>query len=63
MAWCGVCFKQRAVTEFLVTEKEIVTNIRNRCAGSVQLIKALGNRLSQNCEERAVLRSALSLRG
>jgi hypothetical protein len=28
MAWCGVvCLKQRAVIEFLVAEKESVTNI------------------------------------
>jgi hypothetical protein len=28
MAWCGdVHLKQRAVTEFLVAEKELVTNI------------------------------------
>jgi hypothetical protein len=31
MAWCGdVRLKQRAVTEFLVTEKESVTNIHRR---------------------------------
>jgi hypothetical protein len=31
MAWYGnVRFKQRAITEFLVTEKELVTHIRKR---------------------------------
>jgi hypothetical protein len=31
MAWYGnVRFKQRAITEFLVTEKELVTNIHRR---------------------------------
>jgi hypothetical protein len=31
MAWCGdVHLKQRVVTEFLVAEKELVTNIHRR---------------------------------
>jgi len=59
MAWYGnVRFKQRVITEFLVTEKELVTNIHKRLkvyTASTLLIKAL---LVFGLHELQVLRKA-----